>query len=182
MRSSNLLPLTLLIMPWSLCAQTAKYPWCQADQLSLRLNSEGGAFDGMSHSGTLLTLRNNGSKPCEISAFLPLSFADSSGKLDIRAQSNLPPHVHPGPVVPPVPILPAAEVTATLEWVSGPVYDRSVCLDPTRLSVSINDKPLTVSFHGHLCGDRVKGVFYRLSRFAPPAPAKQARSLGAPHV
>jgi len=143
-----------------------RHPACRAEDLSFRTDAQDGNFDGMSHSGTLLIIRNTGRKSCEIQAFPVLAFSDARGKLKIRAESNLPPHVHPGPVVTPVAIAPGEEATATLRWVSGAVFDDSVCLNPTRLSVEIGGQALRTEFQGRLCGERGKGVVYQMSRFA----------------
>lgn len=143
-----------------------RYPDCRAEDLSFHTDEQGGNFDGMSHSGTLLILRNTGAKSCVMQAFPALVFSDGTGKLKIRAESSLPLYAHPGPVVMPVAIAPGEEAMASLRWVSGAVFDDSVCLDPTQLSVAFGGRPLRTEFHGHLCGERAKGVVYQMSRFA----------------
>jgi len=142
-----------------------RYADCRAEDLSFHTDAQGGNFDGMSHSGTLLIIRNTGRKSCEIQAFPVLAFSDARGKLKIRADSNLPPHVHPGPGLTPIAMAPGEEATATLRWVSGAVFEDSVCFDPTQLSVKIGGQALRTEFHGRLCGERGKGVFYQMSRF-----------------
>ncbi len=140
----------------------AAYPDCRAEDLSFHTDAQGGKFDGMSHSGTLLILRNAGTKSCEIQAFPVLAFSDATGKLNVRVESNLPLHAHPEPVA----VAPGEEATATVRWVSGAVFQDSVCLNPTQVSVEIGGQALRAEFHGHLCGERAKGVVYQMSRFA----------------
>ena len=51
---------------------------CTAGQLSLSFDGEQGNFDGMSHSGTLLVLRNFGASACTVLPRPVLSFEDSA--------------------------------------------------------------------------------------------------------
>ncbi len=139
---------------------------CQADQMSFGTDDEGGNFNGMSHSGTLLVLRNLGSKACEMPAIPELSFFDEKGRLHAKRESSLPKFIHPGPVAPPAIAAPGAELTATMRWVAGKVYEHSVCIEPTRLAIAINGKPIQTAFQGRLCGDHAKGISYQTGRLA----------------
>ncbi|MDE2240805.1 MAG: DUF4232 domain-containing protein, partial [Rhodospirillales bacterium] len=107
----------------------AALPICAQAQLSINFDSENGNFDGMSHSGTLLVLRNLGPAPCQLPALPALIFQNRHGRvLDIaaRATGNAPaPRLAVG-----------AEATAALRWVSSPVYSHSHCLKSAQLSVS----------------------------------------------
>jgi hypothetical protein len=161
------------LFPRTVSAQkpsSRNHPYCKAEQLTASTDGRKGDFNGMSHSGTLLILSNVGKETCEIGAMPSLRFADATGKLNTQAQSPLPPFVHPGPVVPNVVIAPGERITSALRWVSGPVFQDSVCIDPTQLSISVNGKLLQISFHGHLCGEREKGVLYQASKFTLAEP------------
>ena len=141
---------------------------CKASDLSLGTDDENGAFNGMSHSGTLLVLRNLSSTPCRVPQRPQITFLDDRGKplpvaLDIAAAKFM----HPGPVLVPVVVAPDAEVTAKLRWVAGEVYGHSVCLSPAALSVKIGEDMQQAKVAARLCGDRVKGVTFEKTPFAP---------------
>ena len=138
---------------------------CKASQLSLGTDAENGNFNGMSHSGTLLVLRNISSTACRVPGTPELSFFDAKHPLAAKAELPGGKFMHPGPVVVPVVVAAGAEVTATLRWVSGPVYSHSICLDPTRLSLTLGEGQLSTPIAAHLCGDRADGVSYDLSHF-----------------
>ena len=148
-------------------AEAARVPMCKPSQLSLGTDAENGNFNGMSHSGTLLVLRNLGSAACRVPAIPEISFFDAKHPLAARAELPGGAPMHPGPAVAPVIVAAGAELTASLRWVSGPVYADSVCLDPTRLTLAIAGAQLSTPMAGHLCGDRAKGISYDLSHFAP---------------
>ena len=144
-----------------------RYPRCKAEQLSFSTDDENGAFNGMSHSGTLLVLRNVGPDACELPAIPDLTFSEGTHQLEVKREPLMPRFVHPGPVVLPVAVAPGAEVTTTLRWISGEVFADSVCVLTTGLAVEINGKMLHTSLGGHLCGDHAKGIYYQQGRLAP---------------
>jgi hypothetical protein len=126
-------------------------PPCSVSQLSLGLDQEGGYFDGMSHSGTLLVLRDLGPQACSVSAQPTLAFEDAQHHpLHISLQT--PAGMHPGPVILPVVIPVGAEVTSQMRWVSGDVYDGHNCVSPTYMTIPFGTASLSVPFHGTLCG------------------------------
>jgi hypothetical protein len=97
---------------------------CPASWLSLALDPENGTFNGMSHSGTLLVLRNLGPKACTVPALPTLRFEDAHHHpLDVARQA--PVGMHPGPVMLPVVVPSGAELTAKLRWVDGDVFGDS---------------------------------------------------------
>lgn len=142
---------------------------CTADQLLVSTDGEDGDFNGMSQSGTLIILRNNGAEACRLLPLARATLLDKDGKPLGPFATAVPGArgMHPGPVVLPVAVAAGAELTATMRWVSGPVYDDTVCLDPFTLVLSLGELTLKTPLEGHLCGDRTKGVFANLSRFAP---------------
>lgn len=139
---------------------------CKSSQMSIATDGKNGDFDGMSHSGALLVLRNISETACQVEAIPRITFANSKGTLEAAAELPGTRFMHPGPVVLPITVEAGAEVTSTLRWVSGEVFDKSVCIDPTKLSVEMNGKAQTTVFAGHMCGNKPKGVVYQMTRFA----------------
>jgi hypothetical protein len=112
-------------------------PPCKAEQLSLGFDAEGGAFDGMSHSGALLVVRNLGPAACRLAGLPTLGFKDKAGQpLPIARQP--PVGMHPGPVVLPVALAVGAEATAPLRWTSGEVYSPSRCYTPATATLALD--------------------------------------------
>jgi hypothetical protein len=145
-------------------------PPCKAEQLSLGFDGENGAFDGMSHSGALLVVRNLGPGACRLPGLPQLSFKDPAGQaLPIARQA--PVGMHPGPVVLPVTLVVGAEATAPLRWVSGEVYSPSRCFTPATASLAIGAANLTSPFQGRICGP-AKGASFEQPplRLDPPPP------------
>jgi hypothetical protein len=134
-------------------------PPCPAAALSLATDAEGGAFDGMSQSGTLLVIRNIGPSACSVPGLPRLTLLDAHGKA-LPITRKAPIGMHPGPVVLPVGIAPGAEVTAKLHWVSGPVYDRNRCYDVKGVSVTIGGTAIRTNLSAHICGNAASGVTF----------------------
>ncbi|HEX7820827.1 MAG TPA: DUF4232 domain-containing protein [Sphingobium sp.] len=153
-----MLPLLALSLTAAPALSTAsRLPPCSADQLSLAFDGEGGAFNGMSHGGTLLVIRNLGPKACRMPGLPRLSFRDADGK-PLPIVRKAPRGMHPGPVVVPVGVAAGAELTAPLRWVSGEVYDRSQCLTVASVAVQVAAGPvgtgtLQGGFAARICGE-----------------------------
>lgn len=131
-------------------AAVARLPACAAAQLSLAFDGEGGAFDGMSHSGALMVVRNLGPAACRIEGLPAVSFHDAAGRpLDIVRQ--VPAGMHPGPVVLPVGIAADAEATAPLRWVSGDVFGGGRCRRVASARVVIVGAPLGAALSATMC-------------------------------
>jgi hypothetical protein len=124
---------------------------CSASQLSLGLDQEGGYFDGMSHSGSLLVLRNLGPQACGVSAQPTLGFEDAQHH-PLRLSLQTPAGMRPGPVILPVVIPVGAEITSEMRWVSGDVYDGHNCVSPAYVTIPLGADRLSVPFNGTLCG------------------------------
>ena len=174
----NVPPLALAFFSATLAAQANPSPQppataimalrpCDAGELSPATDGENGSFNGMSHSGTLVILRNIGTTACSVPAIPQLTLLASNNK-PLAATPELPGtrFLHPGPVVLPVPVAPGAEVTATVRWVAGPVYSDNLCLDVQTLDITIAGRHLHTPLGAHLCGERAKGVTFELTRFA----------------
>jgi len=110
----------------------------------------GGWFNGMSHSGTLLVVRNLGPGLCSVPARPRMQFQDAGRRpvslaqqFDAGTQADA-----AGPVAIPV----EAEATSKLRWVSGEVYDVSHCVEPAYIGLAVGGDILWQSFGRRLCG------------------------------
>ena len=131
-------------------AVVARLPACTADQLSIALDGEGGAFDGMSHSGALLVVRNVGPAACRVEGLPALSFRDASGAvLDVGRRPPI--GMHPGPVILPVGLAPGAEATSALRWVSGDAWGGGRCRRVASARLAIGGQSLAVAFAATIC-------------------------------
>lgn len=128
------------------------FPMCSADQLSLATDDENSSFNGMSHGGTLLVLRNLGTGACRLEAFPEITMEDAKGPLKIAFTVRGAKFMHPGPVMVPAVVAPGAEATSTLRWVSGPVFDPGVCLHVTSITVRVGSSKQKSSLGAMLCG------------------------------
>ena len=92
----------MLLLAFAITAVTApRLPACTANQLSLSFDGEGGAFNGMSQSGTLLVLRNVGPTACSVAGLPKLTFKNAAGK-PLAITRKVPIGMHPGPVILPI--------------------------------------------------------------------------------
>ena len=136
---------------------------CPASWLSLALDPENGAFNGMSHSGTLLVLRNLGPRACTMPALPSLRFEDAHHH-PVAVTRQAPVGMHPGPVMLPVAVPSGAELTADLRWVDGDVFGDSSgsgsSASPAYLLVPIGGKMLRTAFQGQMFGPKGKPPEY----------------------
>ena len=165
--------LALSLLAPSACA--AILPACTGSQISLATDGENGNFDGMSHSGTLLILRNISPNACTIPGFPVLTFRDVS-KTPLLVTREVPRFMHPGPVVVPSIVAPGAEVTASLRWVSGDVYDHGVCVEPTTVSVAIGGQEITAPVSAHICGPDPSKITFTATRLISDPVYKPGRA------
>lgn len=162
-----------LVLAGAMAASAHAAP-CIANQLSLAVDGENGNFNGMSHSGTLLVLRNLGPAACTVAGFPKILFTDAANTT-LPITRTVPRDMHPGPVVRPVTILPEAELTSRLRWVSGEVYPHSQCFAPAALVVVIGGQKLTTPLAAHICGPSGK-VAYDMTRLVPDPTAASSSS------
>ncbi len=136
---------------------------CSAQEIALSSDAKNGNFDGMSQSGTLLVFRNNSTSACSLEAFARIVMEDKSGKaLNVSVERKTaftgptvygrPVPMGHGPVVFPLVVPPRARATTQLHWVTGSVFDHSVCLDAARVSVDIGGIPVQTDVQAHICG------------------------------
>lgn len=134
---------------------------CTPDQLSLGTDDENGNFDGMSHSGTLLVLRNLGSNACRMTRTPLLTLYDKTARLNV----NFTPTAKPGAQTSVI-VAAGAELTSGLRWVSNNVYDNGVCVTATALHVNLAGKELSTSTSHQLCGEKGKTIHADMSLLA----------------
>lgn len=157
---------------------------CAPAQLSLGFDGENGAFDGMSHAGALLVVRNLGARACTVPARPALGFLDAKGApLPIAAEPRADRSARA-----PVAVAPGAELTAALRWVSGAVYGNSRCLAPASARLAIGAGTIATAFAGRLCGPA--GTIIRFEQgtlrrdpvlaAGPLAPLRHSRKGGNP--
>lgn len=174
----RLLPALLVFTLAGATAAPAHAMLYAADQLSLTVDGENGSFNGMSHSGTLLVLRNLGPEACTVTGSPQIFFTDAAGAT-LPITRAVPRGMHPGPVVLPETILPEAELTSRLRWVSGEVYPHSQCFTPATLVVVIGGRKLTTPLAARICGPANK-VTYDMTRLVPDpteaSPSSRGRS------
>ncbi|WP_436975677.1 DUF4232 domain-containing protein [Paraburkholderia tropica] len=148
---------------------SANLPACRADQLALQLDDGGGDFNGMSHSGTYIVLRNRSNTACLLPARVPLSFLDKRQRV-LRASMQSMPGMHPGPALRPVTLAAKGAARGSVRWVSGEVFDNTHCIDPAYLRLRVGQGALTARFRGHLCGSADDGPRYQFTPFGPWTP------------
>lgn len=141
-------------------------PACRATQLSLSLDPGDGDFNGMSHAGTALTIRNRG-QACTLPALPTIELRDARGRV-LPAVRRAPPGMHPGPVLLPVRLAPGGRATATLRWISGPVFPSNRSIRPASLSVRIGTAVVRAPLTATLYGQAGKAVSFDQSPLAAP--------------
>lgn len=167
---------------FSASAQTrvARVPACRAYQLSLNTDNENGAFNGMSHSGTLLVLRNLGPDACSVPARPDVVFEDAEHHA-LPISWRAPVGMHPGPVILPVVIPAGAEVTSRMRWVSSDAYGANNGISPAYIAVRIDGHTLSRKFTGQLFGPAGQQPEYSASLLERD-PAYQPTCGGKPNA
>lgn len=144
------MPLALMLA-LAVAQPTPPAPRCRPADLQLGTDGEQGDFNGMSHGGTWIVVRNRSRRACSVDALPRLAMQDARGRA-LPVARNRPVGMHPGPVVLPVRIPAGGAVATGIRWVSGPVYADSRCYDAARATLSINGATLPLALAAHLCG------------------------------
>ncbi len=165
-----MIPIPVAASPAPLAASAL--PACAAGQLALSFDDGDGAFDGMSHAGTLMVLRNTGPTACRVPALPRLSFIGPDGTV-LPIAFRAPAGMHPGPAVPPVGIVPGGAVTAALLWVSQDVDEPGRCFAPARVAVAFGAVSLAQPFSGRVCGPRDAAATYQQQWLRPDTRAQK---------
>lgn len=137
---------------------------CVVTNLSFSVDYKNGYFDGMSHSGALLVLRNKGLQACSISARPMVKFEDAHHVI-LPTSWQSPSSMHPGPVILPIVIAKGVVVTSQIRWVSSEVFDKNKCISPAFITLSVGKDLLRSPFKGNLCGPADKNPTYTLTLF-----------------
>lgn len=133
---------------------------CRASQLSFTVDGGDGQFNGMSHSGTMLVVRNMGTAPCSLPAPPQPVLTDADKRpLNIVAQAP----TAPAPST--IQLAPGAAAESEMRWVSGNVYEDGHCESPALIDLTIGGKKVSSAFTGHLCGAGGKPSTYTLTPF-----------------
>jgi hypothetical protein len=149
----------------------ARPPPCDVAQLSFAVDRQGGYFDGMSQSGTLLVVRNLGPQACSVPARPELIFMDAHGKpLPVSARQQ--PGMHPGPVILPVAVPPGAELTSEARWVSSDAYGANNCVEPQSIALSLGGQSLVAPLKTRLCGPAGQSPAYTATLLHRDPPLK----------
>ena len=141
---------------------------CTAADLIVGFDGRDGEYSGMSHDGALMVVRNSSSHPCRVSRLPQVAFTTAAGKV-VAARMKQPQGMHPGPVLAPITLAPAAAAECSLRWVSGPVYPKSACVDTARASIVLPDGSVSAEMHAHLCGGKGSPLEYEQQWLQPAA-------------
>ena len=143
-----------MILPLMLIAAASAAPACRADALRVALDGEDGDFNGMSHSGTLVVLRNEGPRACTLPALSHIGMLNGRGRLlpIVRARTDQETSAAP------LTMRPGAAASTPLRWVSGPVFDHSRCYRPARLAVKMPPRFVTTRITATICGEAGKAA------------------------
>lgn len=160
-----------MIAPMLLAAAASvSAPPCTAAQIRVSTDGRDGDFDGMSHGGTLLVLRNVGARACSVPGLPTVHFLDPRGRA-LPASRKAPIGMRPGPVVLPVTIAPGGRATTGLRWVSGPVFDHSRSIAASVIAVTIGGRQVRATASERLFGEAGRPVGFD----QPPLTAGPAR-------
>lgn len=129
---------------------TPAFADCRASQLHLTTDSRDGDFNGMSHSGTELVLRNSG-PDCRLAALPVVTLGNARGR-PLPAERKPPVGMHPGPVMIPLSLPRDSRAVIDLRWVSGPVFDANRVMRATRVSIRVGSMALHAPLRATLYG------------------------------
>lgn len=149
------LPLLLLATP------LPPVPPCRVSQLKLTLDRRDGDFDGMSHSGTELSIRNSGSD-CTIAALPTIQLRDARNRV-LSVMRQPPRGMHPGPVMLPVRVAAGHRVAMEIRWVSGPVFGHNRSMRSAKVTVKVGSRTLAAPLMATLYGEAGKPATFEQS-------------------
>lgn len=144
-----MLLIALLLAATSAVPAPQTAPACRQSQLRLTTDAMDGEFNGMSHAGVRLLIRNVG-PDCTLPALPSIRLRDARGRV-LPAARRAPVGMHPGPVMVPVRLAAGHRARADLRWVSGAVFTRSR---------SVRSAAVTVTFGAATVRAPLKAVLY----------------------
>lgn len=156
------------VLAMALAGQLASLPACRPTQLRMRLDAKDGNFNGMSHSGTRVVLRNQG-VTCQLPALPLVEFRDARGRL-VAARRRAPTGMHPGPAMVSVRLARGEQATTDIRWVSGPVYPSSRKATAASLIVHVAAGAVRTPIAADLYGERGKSIAFEQTALRLGAP------------
>ena len=120
-------------------------------------DAKGGELGGMSHSGTMLGLHNTGKSACTLPARPPIALTAANGQVLPVRLTRATGGTGPAPSGT-IDLPPGGDVTGSLRWVSGDVYDHGTCVDAAALRLTLPGGGLEVPLKAHLCGPSDHGI------------------------
>ena len=183
-----------LLLALSLAASPAPtgggMPDCNG-QIAVTLDDKDGDFNGMSHSGAMLVIRNLGPDTCSMAGLPRLRF-ENAKSVPLPVRRRAPVGMRPGPVVAPVVIAAGAQATTPLRWVSSDVYGAKNCATPQKLIVGEGDAAPMLAFRTTALRSRRQDHSVRTAaperrskfvqgrlNFKPPAPLRPPNRAGS---
>ena len=149
-------------------AAHAALPPCRPAQLRLSAENADGRFDGMSHSGTELTIRNIG-RACALPALPRVEMHDRRGRLAaVREPAT---GRHRGRAIAPFRLAAGHRAAIDLRWVSGPVFERNRSVAAETVSVRIGTGAIRASLGATLFGPAGAPVTFDQNPAAVPEDA-----------
>jgi len=156
-----MMPLIALMIAAQAFTGTPGAPACRPAQLRLSLDGKDGEFNGMSHAGTELSIRNTG-RDCTLPALPTIQFRDMRGRV-LPAVRRAPMGMHPGPVMLPLRLAGGHRATTDLRWVAGPVFPKSRSVRATSIVVKIAGGTVRVPTSAVLYGETGKSIGFEQS-------------------
>lgn len=133
-------------------------PPCRMAQLRLSLDGRHGDFNGMSHSGTEISIRNMG-PDCMLPALPRIEFRDARGRtLPVERKASR--GIDRGPVIAAVRVHGRHRAATALRWVSGPVYPRSRAVRTATVTVRLGTAALRAPLVAVLYGPAGKPITF----------------------
>ncbi|MDF0486545.1 DUF4232 domain-containing protein [Sphingomonas sp. H39-1-10] len=166
------MPLIALMIAAQALTGTPAAPACRPAQLRVSLDGRDGAFNGMSHAGTQLSIRNTG-RDCALPALPTIQFRDSRGRV-LPAVRRAPVGMHPGPVMLPLRLAGGHRATTDLRWVAGPVFSQNRSVHAASIAVRIGAGTVRVPTTAVLYGETGKSIGFEQS----PLHAEEGMAAG----
>lgn len=138
---------------------------CIARQLSGSVSADDGAFDGTSHTGVRLTIRNVSRTICSIRQVGDVSVLGThEAPLPIAIENPPVVGMNPGPVLIPIALAPGASASMVLRWIDAKVIDDGVCIATSAIRLNVRDAAISTPLAATMCGP-AGGVTFQTTLF-----------------
>jgi hypothetical protein len=134
---------------------------CRPSQLRLSLSGRDGAFDGMSHSGIEVSIRNSG-PDCKIPVLPRIAFLDVRGR-SLPAVRRAPVGMYPEPVMVTLRLPGGHRASTDLRWVSSPIYPHSRSIQAAVITVSFGSATMRAPIKDVLYGETGEPLMFEQS-------------------